>query len=260
MMKKAALILILGLVASVGAMGQPAASQKPDDKAATPKTTEQLPSVDQLLDKYVKALGGKAAIERMTSASMTGTFDLPAFNASGTVERVAKAPDKFAIIIDVTGYGLVRRGYDGKTAWSDEPQAGLRDLAGVELAQTKREALLHREIMLKELYPKMVVKGKEKVGDHDTYVIEATPNDGGPEKMYFDAQSGLLIRQDLEAESPQGKQPVEAYSEDYKEVDGVKMPFTLRQNTPQFSITIKLTEIKTNVPVDEAKFNKPSAK
>jgi hypothetical protein len=66
------------------------------------------------------------------------------------------------------------------------------------------------------------------------------------------------VRTDLDAETPQGKQPVEVYLEDYKEVEGLKVPFTLRQVTPAVSFLIKISEVKYNVPVDESKFNKPA--
>ena len=101
-------------------------------------------------------------------------------------------------------------------------------------------------------------KGKQKVGDREAYVIVATPAAGSPEKWYFDTQTGLLIRTDSERESPEGKVPVEAYLEDYKEIDGVKLPFTLRQVLPAFSIIIKISEVKHNVPIEDSKFDKPS--
>jgi zinc protease len=109
------------------------------------------------------------------------------------------------------------------------------------------------------MYSKMTVKGKDKVGDKEVYVVEATPTEGSPHKLYFDTQSGLMLRTDREADTPQGKMPFEIYMEDYREVDGVKMPFTVRQVAPAISFTIKVDEVKHNVPVDDAKFNKPAA-
>jgi len=257
-MRKTAAIMIFVLAGCVAAFGQ-AAQEKTDAKAPAAKTPEQLPTIDQVLDKYVKALGGKAAIQRPTSVQFKGNFEVPAFNASGTFERYGKAPNKFVVIIDIPGLGVIQQGYNGEVGWSQEPQTGLRDLTGVELAQIKREADMYREIKLKELYPKMVVKGKDKVVDHDVYLVEATPTEGGLEKLYFDAQTGLMVRTDLEAETPQGKQPIEVYLEDYKEVEGLKLPLTLRQVAPAVSFVIKITEVKFNVPVDESKFNKPAA-
>jgi hypothetical protein len=173
--------------------------------------------------------------------------------------RYSKAPNKYLLSVDIPGFGVIQQALNGDAGWAQDPQSGLRDLGGVELAQMKREADIYRDIKLKELYTKLVVKGKDKVGDHDAYLVEATPPEGGLEKMYFDAQSGLMIRNDLEADTPQGKMPVEVYLEDYKEVEGIKIPFTVRQVTPAVTFSIKLTDVKYNVTVEDSKFNKPAA-
>jgi zinc protease len=259
MIRNAIAIVILVLTASsVTAFGQ-GGQEKPDAKAPAAKPTEQLPTIDQVLDKYVKALGGKAAIQRPTSILIKGTFEVPAFNASGTMERFSKAPNKYALSVDIPGFGVIQQAFNGDAGWAQDPQSGLRDLSGVELAQTRREAEMYKDIKLKELYTKLVVKGKDKVGDKEVYLVEATPPEGGVEKLYFDTQSGLIVKTDIEAETPQGKMPVEIYLEDYKEVEGIKVPFSLRQVTPAVSFSIKLTEVKYNVPVDDSKFNKPAA-
>ena len=104
----------------------------------------------------------------------------------------------------------------------------------------------------------MEVKGKEKVGSYETYLIEATPAEGSPEKFYFDVNTGLLVRHDAEAETPQGKMMMEAYLDDYKAVDGVQIPHTTKTVSPAMTFVIKFTEVKNNVEIDNAKFNKPS--
>jgi zinc protease len=259
MIRNAIAIVILVMTASVVVAFGQGGQEKPDAKAPAAKPAEQLPTIDQVLDKYVKALGGKAAIQRPTSIQFKGTFDLPAANLSGNVERLSKAPNKYIFSIDIGGFGLVQQAFNGDAGWAQDPQSGLRDLAGVELAQTRREADMYRDIKLKELYTKLVVKAKDRVGDKEVYIVEATPPEGGVEKLYFDTQSGLIIKTDLEAETPQGKMPVEVYLDDYKDVEGIKVPFTLRQVTPAVSFSIKITEVKYNVPVDDSKFTKPSA-
>ncbi|MFY9558512.1 MAG: hypothetical protein WAV47_27760, partial [Blastocatellia bacterium] len=201
--------------------------------------TAALPSVDQILDKYVQAVGGKAAIEKQTSRVSKGSFEIPAFGASGTAEIFEKAPNKSVAIINIPGFGVVQEGFDGKTAWSQEPQSGLREKSGPELAAAKIDGEFHKPTKMKQLYPKMVVKGKDKIGEREVYVVEATPVGSTMETFYFDTQSGLILRQDAEREGPQGKQAIQSFLEDYKEVDGVKLPFTIRQVTPAFTLSIK---------------------
>jgi hypothetical protein len=257
-MKRTLMITSLCMIATMSAFAQ-TAPQKTDPKTPAAAKPDAMPSVDQILDKYVQALGGKAAIEKLTSTVITGTFELPAMSMSGPLEIFAKAPNKSATIITLTGFGLVQFGFNGTTAWSQDPQTGLRELTGAELADAKRDSDFYKDIRLKQVFPKMTLTGKEKVGERDVYVIEATPADGKPEKMYFDTQTGLLLRVDNDRESPQGAAHIETYFEDYRETGGVKTPFTIKIVRPEISFTLKTTEVKQNVPVDDAKFNKPAA-
>jgi len=253
-MKRTLTIAILAAALAVTALAQGA-----QPKPAGAGTTAPLPTADQILDKYVQALGGKAAIEKQTSRVSKGTFEIAAFGATGTAEIFEKAPNKTASVINVAGFGVVQEGFDGKAGWGVDPQNGLRDKTGAELASAKLDAEFLKAIKIKQLYPKIVVKGKDKVGEKEVYVVEATPVESSVETWYFDAQTGLIVRQDSEREGPQGKQAIQSYMDDYREVDGVKIPFKLRQVTSAFTIDIKIDEIKHNVPIDDAKFNKPTA-
>jgi hypothetical protein len=257
-MKRTLMITSLCVIAILTALAY-GAPQSSDTKAPAAGKADAMPSVDQILDKYVQALGGKEAIEKLTSTALTGTFELPAMGMSGPLEVYAKAPNKNAVIIDISGFGMVKSGFNGSVGWSQDPQSGLREMAGAELSDTKRDAEFYREIKLKQMFSKMILTGKDKVGEHDVYVIEATPADGKPEKMYFDTQSGLLLRRDTDRESPQGSAHVETYFEDYKEAGGVKTPFTMKIVRPEMTFLLKTTEVKVNVPIDDAKFNKPAA-
>lgn len=221
--------------------------------------TAPLPTIDQVLDRCVDALGGRDAMEKSTSFQAKGSFDLPAMGTSGTVTVIAKAPNKWLMTIDVEGFGVMEMAYDGTTGWEKNPMVGLRKLAGKELVARKREAAFNKELKFKELYQKIEVTGRAKVADKDAYVVEATPADGSVEKLYFDAEGGLLVRHDAERESPQGPVLVELYFEDYRDVDGVKVPFILRQVSPQFTVQTKFNEVRHNVEIEDAKFSKPAA-
>ena len=256
-MKRIPTLMILCLAVAVAALAQ----QKPADQTGKPPAAmpaQAMPTVDQILDKYVQALGGKAAMEKLTSTAAKGTFELPTFGASGSAELWDKAPNKTALKLDIPGFGIVQQGFNGTVAWSQDPQSGLREKTGAELSGEKLDAEFYKPLKLKQLYPKITVKGKDKVGDKDAYVLEATPAEGSTETWYFDASTGLLARLDIERDSPQGKMAVQVFQEDYKEVDGVKVPHTVRQVTPAFTIIIKLDEVKHNVAIDDAKFNKPA--
>lgn len=217
------------------------------------------PTVDQILDKYVQALGGKAAYEKLTSRVSKGTFELPAQGLTGTVEIDSKAPNKSLLLVELTGLGRIQQGFDGVVAWADNPQGGVRELSSQELSVAKRGAMFQQAIRLRELYPKMTLQSQEKVGQHNTYVIEADPGDGSLRRMYFDTESGLMLRSVVERDAPEGRAAFDLLLEDYRDVDGIKIPFTAHGMTPNAEYVIKLTEVKHNVPLEDAKFAKPRA-
>ena len=250
-------LLLLAIIAMPVLAQEPPA--KPEAKAPEAAAAEALPTIDQILDKQIESLGGKAALEKINSRVISASFEIPAFNVSGTMKAYSKSPNKSSAVIDVPGFGLIQRGFDGTAAWEQDPTTGMRDITGAELLARKRDSDLHGELHMKELFTKMAVKSKEKVGEKDAYLVEATPAQGGSEKLYFDLKSGLLIRHDAERDTNQGPMVIETYFEDYKEVDGVKLPFTIKQTTPSFAMTMKVTEVKHNVEIEDAKFAKPAA-
>ncbi len=254
-MKRVLIIFLFALIAIGPAFGQDKPATKPTP--ATPATP--LPTADQLIDKYVQASGGKAAYEKLTSRVEKGMFDIPAMGAGGPIEIYAKSPNKNLVIVNIEGMGAFHEGFTGTIAWAQDPMNGLREKSGAELAMAKRNADFYAPIRMKERFPKMEVKSKQKVGDKDVYVVVATPTEGSPETLYFDAQTGLLLRQEMDVETVQGKMHVDVYLEDYREVDGVKIPFTVKQNSDAISFVIKLTEVKHNVSIEDAKFNKPTS-
>jgi len=259
-MKFAITVLIYALLfaaptVSAFAQEKPQPAKAPE---AAAKTTTVEPTVDQILDKYVQSLGGRQALEKITSRVTKGTFEVSTMGLKGEIEIYAKAPNKSLRIQNLSGVGQILDGYDGKIGWSQNPMTGLREKSGEELAAIARASDIHASLKTRELYSKLESKGKEKVGNRETYVILATPATGAPVKMYFDTQTGLIARTDTDLDTPQGQFHVETTVEDYREVDGVKIAFTMRQESSMGSAVIKLTEVKHNVAIDDAKFNKPS--
>ena len=219
------------------------------------KPSAPLPTVDQVLSKYVEALGGRAALEKLKTRMMKGSqirFDGTAW----PVEIYQAAPNKFVSIV-TSPNGIVSFGFNGTAGWSRNPR-GQRDLSGEALAQMKRSAEFYVDLKLKELYPNMMLEGKEKVGDREAYVIRSQVGEKRTEKLYFDTQTGLLIRILGLNDTILGDIPDQEDLSDYREVDGVKLPFTIQMSyvDPWIGWTRKFTEIKHNAPVDEAKFKK----
>ena len=251
-------IIVLGLLVSISAIAQ---NSGPSTRVSTnaSKASAALPTVDAVLEKYVSAIGGRARLEKITSRVSKGTFELASLaGVKGTVEIYEKAPNKQVAFINIPGIGTDAEGFNGTTAWELEPDSGVvHEKSGLELASARRDAEFYGALKLKEMYPRMTLKGVEKVGASDAYVIEAVPTEGSPEHFYFDTETGLLVRHDSVEEGEGGKKPVEEYYSDYRVVDGIKLPFALRQKSPGTEFIVKLTEVKQNVAIDDSKFNKP---
>jgi hypothetical protein len=240
------------------------------DPAATPQPTasDAPPTIDQLLDKYVAALGGKAKLEQITTLMMKGT-ETPAGMANSpaarTLEVYRKAPNRL-LLVNTQGGNNSMRAFDGETGWQ---QFGGRTMgmSATDLGMIRREAQLDRNYNLRAQYTRMTVTGKARIGEREVWVIEATPVETriGPmgfecERLYFDARTGLLARRQIEAKTALGRMPFAIDFNDYREVEGVQWPFTVHQLFPNFSVTQRFSEIRLNVALEEERFKRPAAK
>lgn len=255
---KISILLTMLFLIPTAAFGQKKAAKPIKTKSVTKVITPaKTPTAKEILAKYTLALGGRAANEKIKSRMMKGTMEIQPMGIKGDFESYAAAPDKSVTRSTLAGIGDLIEGFDGQNGWSINPLQGNRDKKGEELAQTKLISNFYREINLAEIYREMKLKGTEKVGANDAYVLVVTAQDSAPEMFYFDTKTGLLLRQDSTIISPEGKMPTKIFFEDVREVDGIKLPFKIRTVIPQFEIIINITEVKHNVIIEDGKFAKP---
>ena len=154
--------------------------------------------------------------------------------------------------------GVAAQGYNGTIGWTKSPSEQT-ELKGSDLAQLKRAADMARPLKIKEESLSPRVLGKVKVGDREAYQVSARA-DGQRVQLFFDAQTGLLLRRLVMRNTVLGAFPEQTDYDDYREVDGVKLAFVTRFSAPDPSSgsTIEWKEITHNVPVDEAKFDPPA--
>ena len=208
-----------------------------------------LPTVDELLAKYVEAIGGAAAVKAKTTRVVKGTLDVVGKMRGGSFETYEQAPNKMVTITNAQPLGLSKIGFNGRTGWS-RTSAGVRMLKGAELAALQREANFYSFLTMKDDYAKITLAGKSKIGYREVYVLDLQPPIGSVERLYLDVQTYLPVRVNTVSNS----EAVEVYLDDWREVDGVKYPFSLSQTFSKLTLVFNVTEIKHNVPIDARMF------
>ncbi len=215
-----------------------------------------LPTASQIIEKYIQALGGAAAIEKITSREEKGTTTLS--GKSIGVEVFDREPDKQAVLQHMpVGDGVTV--FNGHYGWSGVRDRPVRDMHGSDLDAARMDADLHFPLHMKQVFDELRVEYPEKIGDRETYVLSGRRQGQSPVKFYFDEQSGLLVRLVRYAESPLGRDPTQIDYGDYRDADGVEIPFRWRVARPGGSSTIQLEQIRQNIPIDDAIFAKPAS-
>jgi photosynthetic reaction center cytochrome c subunit len=231
----------------------PAVGQNLWESSAPARGPATLPSVKQILERYVQALGGVDALNKINTRTAKGSR----IGADGVLvpeEVYQKAPDK---LLTVTSYPQVvfSNGFNGTAAWGHSSRDGATPLPDQLVAQIKRDAVFYKELKIEQIYSSLEVMGKASVRDMDAYVVQAKPADGPIEKLFFDVKTGLLVRRYTESTTVLGKLPLQTDYEDYRDVDAIKQPFLIHWSFPGRVWGRKIDEIKQNVPLDDAKFN-----
>lgn len=214
-----------------------------------------LPGVDAILDRYVQAIGGARAIDKITSRRRKGSVQLGALN--GTFELYEAAPNKSLLIGSLPApMGAIHQAFDGTIGWVKN-QNGVFTTSGEALAQARREANFHLDTKLKEQYRTMRVSGRERIANREFYVIDGTRPDGQTERLFFDVQTGLLTRRSWETPTYFGSLLNAIDYDDYRKVGSVRLPFTIRRSRAGMTFLQTITDLKLNVPIDDAIFKKP---
>jgi photosynthetic reaction center cytochrome c subunit len=242
--------------ANGAAVAQTAAASGTPSAPPVPKVT-----VDEIVAKYTESIGGAPAIQKITTLEAQGTIELPqGGGAKAAAEEVRKAPDKAVTIVRLPNGAEFAQGYNGTDGWQQEPGHGADDLKGDDLVRAKYGATFIPGLDLKEDFSRVQVAALDKVGDQDAYRVIAFRKGGGQMRFYFDSESGLLLRVSERIESPLGDLPEDIDYSDYRDVDGVKLPFTVTDTLVQGRTTFHWDRIQANVAVEDARFEKPAQK
>ncbi len=235
------------LVATEDAKPEPEPAKAPGDAKPV------LPPADQLLDKYLSAIGGAAALQKVTSRVEKG--NLTANGHQLPIEVFAKAPDKRISVMSLPNGDSITA-FDGKQGWLSN--AGHPHLmSAAENDAVRIDSDFYFASRVKTLFQKFTVVPGEKIDGHDTYLVLGRNEGQPPLRLYFDQQSGLLLRLVRYSETALGRMPTQIDYADYRDTDGVKIPYRWTLARPGNRFTIQIDQVQQNVPVDDAKFAPP---
>jgi hypothetical protein len=221
----------------------------------------RMPSVSQVIERFLRAVGGRAAWLKIKTQYVAGTMEVQPAGIKGTYEAYAKSPIRSLVVFKLPSVEF-RAGVDGQRSWSQKQQAEAQYDPPAEQAAKKRDSDSYKYLHFKEHFPNAQVVGIEEVEGAKAYVVEAIPaGEKLPERLYFNISTGILVRRDTSSEDSEGQKTTGIqYYNDYREIDGLKIAFSQRIIHGYMTIVIKVTEVKNNIAMSDTIFNLPANK
>jgi photosynthetic reaction center cytochrome c subunit len=233
----------------------------------TPEPDQLLPSgpntksADQILDKYIQALGGLERLDGLMSFAAKGVFQSYGNPQKSPVEVFFKAPNQRTMIVHASE-GDSASTFDGHAGWVAAPATDrpvtLTALSGGDLDGARLDAELSSPARIKQALRQWRVGYPASIDDHEVDVVQGTSDGRYPVNLYFDSQTGLLVRLVRYADSPVGLSPTQIDYADYRDIAGIKMPFRWTVTWLDGRSIISLSEVRPNVPIDVATFARPA--
>lgn len=220
--------------------------------AAAPAGTA--PTADDILAKYVSAVGGAEAMKKITTRIETGKILV--FGHETPIEVITKAPQQ-RISITKNANGESITAFDGKSGWMGSSGRPAREMTAPESAAAGIDAEFNLPLRIKEMFPQLRRGRPEQIDGAMCNTLLASSPGHAPVRFYFDASTGLLVREIRYADTPVGRNPTEIDYADYRESDGVKIPFRWTLSRTNGRFTIQIDDVKNNAPVEDSRFAKP---
>jgi carboxyl-terminal processing protease len=238
---------VLGAIAAAVPAPKQSESAPPPPPPAPAPVFKSAPEAERVMERYIKALGGREALERLTSRVSTGVCTYPFQNLTGKVVIYEQAPYKRSFEIDVPNMGVKKFVFDGERGWVQDSMMGFYEYPEPMLQGLKRDFDFHKVTKYRELYSEMIYRGAIDTDRGKVEILEVVTPNGHHDEMHFDAQTGLLVYGDGTKYG------------DYRQVGDVKVPFLLTVPVMGLEIKIQLTEVRHNVAVPAPAFAEPQS-
>ncbi|HEX2204852.1 MAG TPA: hypothetical protein VHG91_16200 [Longimicrobium sp.] len=224
--------------------------------AALPASAQELPPAKQIVDRYVEAIGGRAALAKLNTRHSVVEMSMPAMGMSMTVEMFQARPNKMFSRMEMQGMSFTS-GYDGQVAWSNNPMQGPRLLEGAEMAQTLQQADFDASMDYAKSFPTMETVGRREVAGRPCWNVRMVHTSGIEMHNCYDVDSGLLIGASAKQVSAMGEVEANLVFSDYQVFDGVRMATKTTTSMMGQEMTATLKSV-THGPVDPAVFELPA--
>ena len=211
---------------------------------------ESLPSADQILDKYLATAGGAEALHKIKTRFQKGTVE--AGGQQYPIEIYSEAPEK-RLSISHPSFGESVTAFNGQAGWLTTPR-GVHPMNASEQQSARIDAQIYFPARLRELYQEFKVLTGETIEGHATFLVTARGAAIPPLRLYFDQQTGLLLRLIRYTETPLGRNPLQVDYTDYRDASGVKIPYQWTLTRTNGSFTIRINSVEQNIPIDEKLF------
>ncbi len=224
--------------------------------AALPAPAQELPAAEQLVARYVQAIGGREAVLRPRTSRALATFEMPAAGLSGQLEVLTAAPNRVVTRVSVAGMEI-RSGFDGTVGWGIDPMSGARLLSGAELDAVREQSNMLMGVRDRSLFQSMETVERTEMGGQPCYRVRAVTLAGREIFDCYHVETGLLVAQTAVQDSPMGSMPTTTYLSEYREFGGMLMPTLMTQEMMGAQQVIRFTSVEYD-GVDAAAFALPA--
>lgn len=220
------------------------------------------PTIDEVLDKYIAAVGGAGALKGLSSYVAEGTYNGYDDFEQFPVQVFAKAPNQRTTVHN-SQYGDATTTFDGRAGWQASPTTlgpvPVVSLTGGNLEGRAVEAELAFPGQIKQVLSNWIVGPVTAIGDREARIVQGKKASGTPIKLYFDQETGLLVRMvRYSTESPVGRVPTQIDFEDYREVSGIKVPFKWTSIWTNGRTVYQLKNLRINAAIPATRFSPPT--
>ncbi|HEX6164036.1 MAG TPA: hypothetical protein VFZ31_11755 [Vicinamibacterales bacterium] len=223
-------------------------------------------TADEIIEKSIAAMGGRAALEKIKTRQMTGELSIgtPAGDIAGTLEMYGAVPNKQRTVIkaDLSAFGagqlLIDQRFDGTTGYAVDTMQGNREITGTQLENMRAQGFPHPFLNYQANGMAVKLGAKEQILGKDMYVLTFEPTAGLPIKQYVDAATLLPARTIITADVPQmGRMEQMIDPSDYRAIDGIQIAHKMVLTNAMQSLTMTIKKVENNVALDEKMFVRP---